>query len=127
MDIEEDGNVFIYATNPEDGNKALEMVKEIVKEIEVDGIYEGIVTKITTFGAFVDVGAGKEGLLHIFIIFGAYLEISSLGFAICGAIISSKIYILAKVGDKIKVRVYEIDEQGRVNLTHKEFEEDKEN
>ncbi|MCI8961835.1 MAG: polyribonucleotide nucleotidyltransferase [Clostridia bacterium] len=112
MDIEEDGNVFIYATNPEDGNKALEMVKEIVKEIEVDGIYEGIVTKITTFGAFVDVGAGKEGLLHI-------SKISKQRVA--------KIEDVLKVGDKIKVRVYEIDEQGRINLTHKEFEEDKEN
>ncbi len=111
MDIEEDGNVFIYATNPEDGNKALEMVKEIVKEIEVDGIYDGIVTKITTFGAFVDVGAGKEGLLHI-------SKISKQRV--------SKIEDVLKVGDKIKVRVYEIDEQGRVNLTHKEFEEDKE-
>lgn len=112
MDIEEDGNVFIYATNPEDGNKALEMVKEIVKEIEVDGIYEGIVTKITTFGAFVDVGAGKEGLLHI-------SKISKQRVA--------KIEDVLKAGDKIKVRVYEIDEQGRINLTHKEFEEDKEN
>ena len=112
MDIEEDGNVFIYATNPEDGNKALEMVKEIVKEIEVDGIYEGIVTKITTFGAFVDVGAGKEGLLHI-------SKISKQRVA--------KIEDVLKVGDKIKVRVSEIDEQGRINLTHKEFEEDKEN
>ena len=111
MDIEEDGNVFIYATNQEDGNKALEMVKEIVKEIEVDGIYEGTVTKITTFGAFVDVGTGKEGLLHI-------SKISKQRVA--------KIEDILKVGDKIKVRVYEIDEQGRVNLTHKEFEENKE-
>ncbi len=111
MDIEEDGNVFIYATNPEDGNKALEMVKEIVKEIEVDGIYDGIVTKITTFGAFVDVGGGKEGLLHI-------SKISKQRVA--------KIEDVLKVGDTIKVKVYEIDEQGRINLTHKEFEEDKE-
>ena len=111
MDIEEDGNVFIYATNPQDGNKALEIVKEIVKEIEVDGIYEGIVTKITAFGAFVDVGAGKEGLLHI-------SKISKQRVA--------KIEDVLKVGDKIKVRVYEIDEQGRINLTHKEFEENKE-
>lgn len=60
IDIEEDGNVFIYASNPEAGNKALEMVKEIVKEIEVGGIYDGTVTRITTFGAFVDVGCGKK-------------------------------------------------------------------
>ena len=111
MDIEEDGNVFIYATNPENGNKALEMVKEIVKEIEVDGIYDGTVTKITTFGAFIDVGAGKEGLLHI-------SKISKQRVA--------KIEDILKIGDKIKVRVYEIDEQGRINLTHKEFEADNE-
>jgi polyribonucleotide nucleotidyltransferase len=108
MDIEEDGNVFIYANNPENGNKALEMVKEIVKEIEVDGIYEGTVTKIMAFGAFVDVGCGKEGLLHISKISKKRVD---------------KVENVLKIGDKIKVRVYEIDEQGRINLTHKEFEE----
>ena len=108
IDIEEDGNVFIYASNPEDGNKALEMIKEIVKEIEVNGIYEGTVVRIMPFGAFVDVGCGKEGLLHI-------SKISKQRVA--------KVEDVLKIGDKIKVRVYEIDDQGRVNLTHKEFEE----
>ena len=110
MDIEEDGNVFIYATNPENGKKALEMVKEIVKEIEIDGIYEGIVTRITTFGAFVDVGCGKEGLLHI-----SKISKQRVG----------KVEDVLKVGDVIKVKVYEIDDQGRINLTHKEFEQEK--
>ena len=109
MDIEEDGNVFIYATNPESGNRALEMVKEIVKEIEVDGIYEGKVTRLMQFGAFVDVGCGKEGLLHI-------SKISKKRV--------NKVEDVLKVGDIVKVRVYEIDDQGRINLTHKEFEPD---
>ena len=108
IDIEEDGNVFIYASNPDDGNRALEMIKEIVKEIEVNGIYEGTVVRIMPFGAFVDVGCGKEGLLHI-------SKISRQRVA--------KVEDVLKIGDKIKVKVYEIDEQGRVNLTHKEFEE----
>ena len=108
VDIEEDGNVFIYASNPDDGNRALEMIKEIVKEIEVNGIYEGTVVRIMPFGAFVDVGCGKEGLLHI-------SKISRQRVA--------KVEDVLKIGDKIKVKVYEIDDQGRVNLTHKEFEE----
>ena len=108
IDIEEDGNIFIYSNSPENGNKALDMIKEIVKEIEVDGIYEGTVTKIMPFGAFIDVGCGKEGLLHI-------SKISKKRV--------TKVEDVLKIGDIIKVRVYEIDDQGRINLTHKEFEE----
>ncbi|MDE5830221.1 MAG: polyribonucleotide nucleotidyltransferase, partial [Clostridia bacterium] len=65
IDIQEDGNVFIYSEDHESGKKALEMVDEITREIEVGGIYNGKVVKIMNFGAFVDVGGGKEGLLHI--------------------------------------------------------------
>ena len=108
IDIEEDGNVFIYSASPDAGNKALEMIKEITKEIEVDGIYDGTVVRIMPFGAFVDVGCGKEGLLHISKISKKRVE---------------KVEDVLKIGDIIKVRVYEIDDQGRINLTHKEFEE----
>ena len=65
IDIEEDGQVFIYGENSEKANYALEMIEDIVREIEVDGIYYGAITKITSFGAFVDLGNGKEGLVHI--------------------------------------------------------------
>ena len=109
IDIEEDGNIFIYSSNPENGNKALDMIKDITKEIEVDGIYDGIVTKLMPFGAFLDVGCGKEGLLHISKISKTRIE---------------KVEDVLKVGDILKVRVYDIDEQGRINLTHKEFEDD---
>ncbi len=107
IDIEEDGNVFIYSASPDAGNKALEMIKEITKEIEVDGIYDGTVVRIMPFGAFVDVGCGKEGLLHISKISKKRVE---------------KVEDALKIGDIVKVRVYEIDDQGRINLTHKEFE-----
>ena len=50
---------------PENGKKALKMIEDIAKEIEVGGIYDGIVTRLMNFGAFVDIGGGKEGLLHI--------------------------------------------------------------
>ena len=65
IDIQEDGNVCIYSQDQESGDKALSMVKEIAKEIELNGIYVGTVSRIMNFGAFIDIGGGKEGLLHI--------------------------------------------------------------
>ena len=108
IDIEEDGRVFIYSTDSQGGQKALKMINDIVREIEVDGIYEGTVTKIMAFGAFVDVGSGKEGLLHISKISKKRIE---------------KVEDVLKVGDKVTVKVYEIDDQGRINLTKKDLEE----
>lgn len=108
MDIEEDGKVFIYSQDAESGRKAKEMVEDITREIEVGGIYLGTVTKLMPFGAFVNLGGGKEGLLHI-------SKISKERVA--------KIEDALKVGDKITVKVYEIDNQGRINLTKKDIEE----
>lgn len=65
IDIEEDGNVFIYSSDNENGQKALDMIEDIAREIELNGIYTGKVVRIMNFGAFVDIGGGKEGLLHI--------------------------------------------------------------
>ncbi len=111
IDIEEDGKVFIYSTDSEAGKKALNMIEDIVREIEVGGVYEGTVTKIMPFGAFVDVGCGKEGLLHISKISKARID---------------KVEDVLKVGDKVTVKVYEIDDQGRINLITKELDEIKE-
>lgn len=108
IDIEDDGNVFIYAVDTEAGQKALEMINDIVREIEVGGIYEGTVTKLMSFGAFVDVGCGKEGLLHISKISKKRIE---------------KVEDVFKVGDKVTVKVYEIDDQGRINLITKELDD----
>ncbi len=106
IDIEEDGQVFIYSENTEKANAALEMIEDIVREIEVGGIYYGTVTKIMAFGAFVDVGCGKEGLLHISKISKERVN---------------KVEDVLHVGDKVTVKVYEIDDQGRVNLTMKDL------
>ena len=110
IDIEEDGTVFIYAQESENAKKAQEIIDGIARDIEVGGIYLGTVTRIMNFGAFVDIGGGKEGLLHISKISKERVE---------------KVEDVLKVGDKITVKVYEIDHQGRVNLTRKDLEETK--
>ena len=113
IDIEEDGQVFIYSTDSEKANQALEMVEDIVRDVEVDGIYLGEVTRITTFGAFVDIGVnGKEGLLHISKISKERIK---------------KVEDVLKIGDKITVKVIDIDNQGRINLTAILSDEKKEN
>lgn len=108
IDIEEDGNVFIYSTDAEAGKKALAMIQDIVKEIEVGGVYEGTVARIMTFGAFIDLGAGKEGLLHISKISKERIN---------------KVEDVLKVGDPVTVKVYEIDDQERINLITKQLDD----
>ena len=105
IDIEEDGQVFIYSTDSEKANQALEMIEDIVREVEVGGIYYGEVVRIMNFGAFVDLGCGgKEGLLHI-------SQISKDRV--------NKVEDVLHVGDKVTVKVIEIDDQDRINLTMK--------
>ena len=107
IDIEEDGSVCIYSADTENGNKALKMIEDIVREIEAGGIYEGTVTRITNFGAFVDLGSGKEGLLHISKISSKRVE---------------KVEDVLAIGDEITVKVTDIDNQGRINLSMKDLE-----
>ncbi len=107
IDIEEDGSVCIYSTEGQDANIALKMIEDITREIEVDGIYDGKVSRITNFGAFVDLGAGKEGLLHISKISSKRVE---------------KVEDVLAEGDEITVKVIEIDHQGRINLSMKDLE-----
>ena len=108
IDIEEDGSVFIYATEGADSNKALEMIDEIAREIEVGKIYKGTVSRLMTFGAFVAVGGGKEGLVHKSKITKERVE---------------KVEDFLKVGQEVMVKVTEIDDQGRINLTMRYNEE----
>jgi polyribonucleotide nucleotidyltransferase len=103
IDIEEDGQVMIYSTDGEKANEALEMIEDIVREVEVGEIYLGKVVKIMTFGAFVDLGvAGKEGLLHISKISKERIK---------------NVEDVLHVGDKVTVKVINIDDQGKINLT----------
>ena len=106
IDIEEDGSVFIYSDNLDGANAAQRIIEEITREIEVEGIYTGKVSRIVTFGAFVDLGGGKEGLLHISKIAKERIN---------------KVEDVLKVGDEVTVKVYEIDDQGRINLTRKDL------
>ncbi len=108
IDIQEDGRVFIYSSDEQNGKKALKMVEDIGKDLEIGEIYEGIVSKIMPFGAFVDLGGAKEGLVHISKISHKRIE---------------KVEDILKVGQKVKVKVSEIDEQGRINLNMKDLEE----
>ena len=108
IDIEEDGQVFIYSNDNEKAKEALAMIEDIVREIEVGMIIEGKVARIMNFGAFVDLGSGKEGLLHISKISKERVN---------------KVEDVLKIGDIVKVKVCEIDDQGRINLTKKDIEE----
>ena len=105
IDIEEDGQVLIYSTEKDKAQRALEMVEDIVREVEVGGIYYGEVVRIMNFGAFVDLGFGeKEGLLHVSQISKERIK---------------NIEDVLHVGDKVTVKVTDIDDQGRINLTMK--------
>ena len=107
IDIEEDGQVLIYSSDSEKANQALEMIEDIVREVEVGGIYYGEVVRIMNFGAFIDLGcAGKEGLLHISKISKERIK---------------NIEDVLHVGDKVTVKVTDIDDQGRINLTMRDL------
>lgn len=108
IDIEEDGQVFIYGQNSEKAYDALDMIEDIVREIEVGGIYYGAVTRIASYGAFVDLGQGREGLLHISKIAKEHIR---------------RIEDYLQIGEKVTVKVIEIDNQGRINLAMNELRE----
>jgi len=104
IDIEEDGRVFIYTESSEKAAKAQKMIDDITREIEIGEIYEATVTKIMAFGAFMDLGGGKEGLLHISKISEKRVE---------------KVEDVLKEGDTFLVKVLDIDKQGKISLTKK--------
>ena len=107
IDIEEDGQVFIYSTDNDKAEQALEMVEGIAKDVEVGEIYYGEVVRIMNFGAFVDLGrGGKEGLLPISKISKERIK---------------NVEDVLHVGDKVTVKVVEIDDQGRINLSMKDL------
>ena len=107
IDIEDDGRVCVYSNDLDSANKAMKMIQDIAREIEVGGIYDGTVSKIMSFGAFVDLGGGKEGLLHISKISSKRVE---------------KVEDVLSVGDEVTVKVSDIDHQGRINLSMRDLE-----
>ncbi|PLS06562.1 polyribonucleotide nucleotidyltransferase [Neobacillus cucumis] len=104
IDIEQDGTIFIASADQEMNQKAKKIIEDIVREVEVGQMYLGKVKRIEKFGAFVEIFAGKDGLVHI-----SELAEERVG----------KVEDVVKIGDEILVKVTEIDKQGRVNLSRK--------
>jgi polyribonucleotide nucleotidyltransferase len=111
IDIEDDGQIFISSQNIEDCRRALKIIEAIVNEPEIGAIFYGKVTRIMTFGAFVEIAPGKEGLIHI-----SKLEDRRVG----------KVEDVLNIGDMTWVKVIEIDEKGRINLSRKDAMKDME-
>ncbi|NOQ67917.1 polyribonucleotide nucleotidyltransferase [Patescibacteria group bacterium] len=104
IDIEDDGLVMITSKDSEAAKKAEEWIKNLTREVVAGEIFQGKVVKIMDFGAFVEILPGQDGLVHISELAEGRVE---------------KVEDVVKVGDAIKVKVKEIDSQGRINLTHK--------
>ena len=104
IDIDDTGRVFIAAVNTEAANKAIEMIEGITAEAEVGKVYTGKVTRLMNFGAFVEILPGKEGLVHISQLSTEHVD---------------KVEDVVSVGDEIVVKVTEIDNKGRINLSRK--------
>ena len=105
IDIEDDGTIFISAPNPESCDAAKKAIDTIVFVPEVGSLYYGRVVRLMQFGAFVELAPGKDGLVHISKLANHRVE---------------KVEDVCKIGDMMWVKVTEIDEKGRVNLSHKD-------
>ena len=106
IDIEEDGTIHIFAETQESGNAAKKAIEAIVEEPEIGRIYKGVVKTITTFGAFVEILPGKDGLCHISKLDKDRVE---------------KVEDVCKEGDTMIVKVMEIDEKtGKISLSRKD-------
>ncbi|MFR5869043.1 MAG: polyribonucleotide nucleotidyltransferase, partial [Acutalibacteraceae bacterium] len=106
IDIEDDGKVFICTPDQEAADQARKMIEGIVKEIEVGEVYLGKVVRIMPFGAFVELLPGKDGMVHISKLARERVE---------------KVEDVVNIGDDILVKVIEIDDKGRINLTRKDL------
>ena len=104
IDVDDSGKVFVAAVNSESAQKAIAMIEGIVAVAEVGKVYTGKVTRLMNFGAFVEILPGKEGLVHISQLSTERVE---------------KVEDVVSVGDEIAVKVVEIDQKGRINLSRK--------
>lgn len=104
IDVENDGTVIIGSPSQEATQKAIERIESLTREVEAGSVYTGKVTRLTNFGAFVEILPGKEGLVHISELADYRVD---------------KVEDVVKVGDEIMVKVTEIDHLGRVNLSRR--------
>ena len=105
IDINDEGNVFISGVDLDNAKKALQIVNTIANDPEIGAIYKGKVVRIMNFGAFVEIAPGKDGLVHISKLDKQRVE---------------KVEDVVSIGDEIVVKVMEIDNQGRINLSRKD-------
>ena len=105
IDIEEDGSVFVSGMDIDNARRAIQIIQTITMDPEVGAIYKGKVTRLMQFGAFVEIAPGKEGLCHI-----SKLDKNRV----------EKVEDVVKPGDEVIVKVVEIDQQGRINLSRKD-------
>ena len=108
IDISDDGHVVIYHMDRDVINRAKTMIEDIVREAKIGEVYDGVVTRVEDYGAFVKLFGNVEGLCHVSRLAYGYIE---------------KAQDVVKVGDVLKVRVTEIDDHGKVKVSHREFTE----
>ncbi|MSQ14496.1 MAG: polyribonucleotide nucleotidyltransferase, partial [Dehalococcoidia bacterium] len=104
IDVEDDGTVIIGSTSDEMAQKAIALIDSLTKEVEVGVIYTGKVTRITNFGAFVQIMPGKEGMVHVSELADYRVD---------------RVEDIVQMDDEITVMVTEIDRMGRINLSRK--------
>ena len=104
IDIQEDGTIYISAVDVASADKAKKIIEDLVHEVAVGEVYQGKVSRVMNFGAFIELLPGKEGLCHISQLDNKRVE---------------KVEDVVNVGDTLEVKVVEIDKQGRINLSHK--------
>ncbi len=105
INIEEDGHVYVSGLDIDKAKQAISIVELIANDPEIGAIYSGKVTRLMTFGAFVEIAPGKEGLVHI-----SKLDVKRV----------EKVEDVVTVGDQVLVKVTEIDDQGRINLSRRD-------
>ena len=105
IDINDDGNVFVSGLDLEKAQNAISIINTIAFDPEIGSIYKGKVVRIMNFGAFVEIAPGKDGLVHI-----SKLDMQRV----------NKVEDVVSIGDEILVKVVEIDDQGRLNLSRKD-------
>jgi len=105
IDVEDDGTVKVASTDAAASQKAVEIIQGLTQEAEIGKVYQGVVKRITNFGAFCEISPGKEGLCHVSELSDQFVP---------------KVEDVVKLGDTLAVKVVEIDSMGRINLSHKQ-------
>ncbi|MCM8794816.1 MAG: polyribonucleotide nucleotidyltransferase [Candidatus Omnitrophica bacterium] len=105
VEVEDDGTVLVASADAASAQKAVGMIKGLTEEVEIGKVYQGVVKRITNFGAFCEITPGKEGLCHVSELSDQFVP---------------KVEDVVKLGDQLAVKVVEIDSMGRINLSHKQ-------